>query len=75
MDDYFLDAMRSSVEQIKAAAVADGQAIEDAALYPNYALYDTPTSRIFGDNLERLRAIKKRVDPNDVMGLAGGFKL
>ncbi|KAF8915512.1 hypothetical protein CPB85DRAFT_1217667 [Mucidula mucida] len=75
MDDYFLDAMRSSVEQIKAAAVADGQAIEDAALYPNYALYDTPTSRIFGDNLERLRAIKARVDPNDVMGLAGGFKL
>ncbi|KAF9009146.1 FAD-binding domain-containing protein [Hymenopellis radicata] len=75
MDEYFLDGMRLSVKQITAAAVADGQAIQDVALYPNYALYDTPPSRIFGDNLERLKALKARVDPHDVMGLAGGFKL
>ncbi|KAF9009152.1 FAD-binding domain-containing protein [Hymenopellis radicata] len=50
-------------------------AIQDVALYPNYALFDTPPSRIFGDNVERLKAIKARVDPHDVMGLAGGFKL
>ncbi len=67
--------MRLSAKQITAAAVADGQAIEDVALYPNYALFDTPLERIFGGNVERLKVIKARVDPDDVMGLAGGFKL
>ncbi|KAF8915498.1 hypothetical protein CPB85DRAFT_1172110, partial [Mucidula mucida] len=49
--------------------------VRDASLYPNYALYDVPVERIFGNNLKRLRDIKARVDPRDVMALTGGFKL
>ncbi|KAJ7840337.1 hypothetical protein B0H13DRAFT_2239523 [Mycena leptocephala] len=55
-------------------AVGEGQAITQAPLYTNYALYDTPLERIYGDNVARLRTIKAAVDPDNVMGLAGGFK-
>ena len=46
-----------------------------AAVYPNYALFDTPLEDIYGANIPRLQAIKSAVDPENVMGLAGGFKL
>jgi hypothetical protein len=29
---------------------------------------------MYGDNLKRLREIRERYDPTDVMGLAGGWK-
>jgi hypothetical protein len=29
---------------------------------------------MYGEHLERLREIKKRHDPGDVVGLAGGWK-
>ena len=44
------------------------------ALYGNYADANTPLSDIYGDNLPSLRALKAKVDPRNVMGLAGGFK-
>ncbi|KAH9054949.1 hypothetical protein EDB87DRAFT_1644067 [Lactarius vividus] len=52
-----------------------GQNVSYASVYPNYALFDTPLEDIYGANLPRLRAIKQAVDPKNVMGLAGGFKL
>jgi len=30
---------------------------------------------MYAENLERLRAIRRRYDPGNVMGLAGGWKL
>ena len=49
--------------------------IKSSPLYPNYATWDAPLERIYGPNLEKLREVKRRVDPDDVMGLAGGFKI
>ena len=46
----------------------------DAPFYPNYALADTPLERMYGTNVGKLRALKKKVDPSNAMGLAGGFK-
>lgn len=46
-----------------------------AALYPNYAIFDTPVESIYGSNLDRMRKVKAAVDPDNVMGLAGGFKV
>ena len=45
-----------------------------AAVYVNYALFDTPLEDMYGGNVPKLREIKAEVDPGDVMGLAGGFK-
>jgi len=75
LDDTVVKALRSYSDAATAAAVADGQNLSHAAVYPNYALFDTPLEDIYGANLPRLHAIKKAVDPKNVMGLAGGFKL
>ncbi|KAH9168080.1 FAD-binding domain-containing protein [Lactarius sanguifluus] len=75
LDDTVSKGMRTLSDTVTAAAVADGQNVSHAAVYPNYALFDTPLEEIYGANLPRLHAIKKAVDPKNVMGLAGGFKI
>lgn len=57
-------------------AVAEGQsAVPSAPHYPNYAIYSTPLSEIWGTSLSVLTTLKETYDPNDVMGLAGGWKV
>ncbi|KIY67237.1 FAD-binding domain-containing protein [Cylindrobasidium torrendii FP15055 ss-10] len=74
-DDTFYDAIKQSSAQLTAVAKADGQDVDGAAPYVNYALYDTKVEDIYGDNLGKMREVKKRVDPAGVMALAGGFKI
>lgn len=42
--------------------------------YNNYAVFTTPVSDIYGENLPFLRELKRRYDPEGVMDLAGGWK-
>ncbi|ESK94352.1 hypothetical protein Moror_8217 [Moniliophthora roreri MCA 2997] len=75
-DDDYHNAMRQTSRRITEAALADGQAgVDTAALYPGYAIFDTPAEQIWGESLGRLKEVKKRVDPQNVMGLTGGFKV
>ncbi|KAG6872962.1 hypothetical protein C0995_004716 [Termitomyces sp. Mi166 len=74
-DDEFHDAARQSAAQIKAVAVAEGQDVSDVAIYLNYAIYDTPLEGLYGSNVPMLQVLKASIDPTNVMGLAGGFKL
>jgi hypothetical protein len=74
MDDAFHKAIRQSAASIKAKAIAEGQNVAEAAVYTNYATFDTPLKDIYGNNVGRLKKIKATYDPRDVMGLAGGFK-
>ncbi|TFK36628.1 hypothetical protein BDQ12DRAFT_686234 [Crucibulum laeve] len=75
-DQEFYTAARESSDRIRDAAFSDGQIdILDAPLYPNIALFDTPLEKMYGINVPRLHRIKTAVDPMNVMGLAGGFKL
>ncbi|KAF8188711.1 FAD dependent oxidoreductase [Pholiota molesta] len=74
-DDDFHEAAKASAATVYNAALAEGQAgIAGAAIYPNYAIFDTPLSNIYGGNLPALQALKASVDPTNVMGLAGGFR-
>jgi hypothetical protein len=68
-------ALWQSTNTIRAAAVADGQNITNVAVYGNYALIGTPVESLYGANLPRLSSIGNNVDPNNVMALAGGFKI
>ncbi|KAF8124592.1 FAD dependent oxidoreductase [Boletus edulis] len=75
-DQLNQDAVRTSARTLQASAMNAGQNdIANAALYPNYAIFDTPLVNMYGANLPSLQAIKAAVDPEDVMGLAGGFML
>ncbi|GLB39882.1 putative oxygen-dependent FAD-linked oxidoreductase family protein [Lyophyllum shimeji] len=74
-DADFHEAARQSAARIKELAVREGQKVADAPTYPNLAIYDTPLEAMYGtDNVAKLKALKNKVDPENVMGLAGGFK-
>jgi len=72
LDEEVYDAIRTSAQTLEAHAMNGG--VTNAVVYPNYAIFDTPLVDLYGTNLPRLQAIKAAVDPEDVMGLAGGFK-
>ena len=74
LDETMASALRQIYDTIRTTALADGQNVSNAAVYVNYALYDTPLENMYGGNVEKLREIKAAIDPDDVMGLAGGFK-
>ena len=68
------DNMRALSAELTHAGIKDGQDLEHAARYTNYALFGTPLEQIYGKNVPRLREIKERYDPHRVMDLTGGFK-
>ena len=74
LDEMMAFALRNISTTIHAAALADGQNVSHVAVYPNYALFGTPLEDMYGGNVERLRKIRAAIDPEDVMGLAGGWK-
>ncbi|EKG19765.1 hypothetical protein MPH_02911 [Macrophomina phaseolina MS6] len=75
-DDFWHDAMRTSAETLVNVAIKEGIYLEEFTMYPNYALFDTSAEDLYGQrNAARLRQIRERVDPEDVMGLAGGFMI
>jgi Berberine and berberine like len=74
LDKTMAFALRQISHSIHAAALADGQNVSHAAKYVNYALFGTPLKDMYGENVVRLRKIRSAIDPEDVMGLAGGWK-
>ncbi|KAK7038744.1 hypothetical protein VNI00_010629 [Paramarasmius palmivorus] len=74
-DEFFVNAVRDAQQAIHARTIEEGQGFPDDILYNNYAPAGTPLELLYGDNLERLRQIKRRIDPENVMGLSGGFKI
>ncbi|KAF8267726.1 hypothetical protein EI94DRAFT_1700781 [Lactarius quietus] len=71
--DTMTRAIREAGDNLRAAALKDGQDIEHAAVYPNYALFDTPLEDMYGRMCHGCR-IAAGHRSEDVMGLAGGFK-
>ncbi|GJE93063.1 FAD dependent oxidoreductase [Phanerochaete sordida] len=75
-DDAVMQAaIKQSAAHLKAVAVAEGQNVADAPVYGNYAAPGTSVQDVFGDSLPRMRKTKQRIDPHNVMALAGGWKV
>jgi hypothetical protein len=74
LDDEMAFVVRNITDTIRDVALADGQNVANAAKYPNYATFGTPLEEMYGGNVERLRKIRASVDPDDVMGLTGGWR-
>jgi len=72
-DTAIYEAMIQSVEHLTRVAIAGGQDVAAAPLYPNYVVDGVPVERMYEENLERLKAIKAVYDPAGVMRLAGGW--
>jgi hypothetical protein len=74
-DDEFVASNRETVNRLAVVAKAEGLLLTDPpALYGNYVDAETPLVDIYGDNLPILQALQAKIDPKNVMGLAGGFK-
>lgn len=73
-DKIIQDAVRESTRVLEQVASQLGERDAAASVYSNYAIFDTPLQDIYGGKVARLKAIKANVDPQNVMGLAGGFK-
>ena len=76
-DGYMETAVKSIIQSIRDIAVREGQDVVGGknAKYPGYAAFWTPLEDLYGESLPRLKEVKKKYDPEDVMGLAGGYKL
>lgn len=76
-DSDFYAAVEQSKIALQTALRLNGQLVaQQASAYPNYALFDTPLNQLYGAaNVKALKKLKKMVDPNNVMGLTGGFRL
>ena len=75
-DAIFKKGLVDIRDALEAKLVEEGYTgVTTAPLYSNYALWDVPLNRIYGSNLERLQEVKRKVDPEDIMGLTGGFKI
>lgn len=61
----------------KAVSLGASKAKGDPEVHypPNYSMDITPSSLIYGHNTKWLREVQKRVDPDDLVSLTGGFKL
>ncbi|KAG2065901.1 FAD-binding domain-containing protein [Suillus decipiens] len=73
-DNTMFDAVSASARHMIETLTNNGQDIANVAVYPNSAPPNTGLETMYGDNVPRLQAIKNAVDPNNVMGLTGGWK-
>jgi hypothetical protein len=73
-DDYFRNAIVQSANLIADQAKAEGQDLSKYTLYPNYAINGTSAVDMYGTvNAARLRKLRSKYDPDDVMGLTTFF--
>ena len=66
--------LRALSAKLIQTGIEDGQDLNNASHYTNYAISGTPLERMYGENVHRLGEIRKKYDPHRVMDLTGGFK-
>ncbi|KAL5500910.1 hypothetical protein ACEPAH_9297 [Sanghuangporus vaninii] len=69
---FVISSLKEFSSIIQTEAVAEGVSRWDDILYPNYALDGTPLELMYGSNVEMLREIAAKYDPDRIMRLTGG---
>lgn len=73
-DDFHATAVASQAHLINAQISLGQKNLANTPYYPNYAITGTPLEKMYGANIPALVELKQRVDPTNIMGLAGGWK-
>ncbi|KAL5500909.1 hypothetical protein ACEPAH_9296 [Sanghuangporus vaninii] len=69
---FVVSSVKEFSSIIQTEAVAEGVSRWDDILYPNYAIDGTPLELMYGSNVETLREIAAKYDPDRIMRLTGG---
>jgi hypothetical protein len=54
------------LEEIRKVALEEEATTNDAPIYSNFTLEDTPVEHIYRENLQRLREVRKNCNPDDL---------
>jgi len=74
-DDFWVREMNKALRSIYHVALSEGCMTMDFPYYSNTSLEDVPVERIYLGNLERLSKVRAKYDPDDVMGMTGGYRI
>ncbi|KAG0701510.1 hypothetical protein DFH29DRAFT_555526 [Suillus ampliporus] len=74
-DKYWIELTKQILQSIRKVAKQEGCTNDELPSYCNTSLADTPVQDIYKNNLSKLKKIRAKYDPNDVMGRAGGFRI
>ena len=75
-DDVWIDRMKEALGRIRQNALDEGCTTRDAPVYCNTTLEAATTpDQIYRGNLAKLSTLRKRYDPDNVLGRTGGFRI
>ena len=74
-DAFWIDQMNRALSAIEAKVYGVGVAPSKPIYCNNTLAKRTTVSSVYRQNLESLSKTRKKYDPNDVMGQAGGFRI
>ncbi|KDQ34144.1 hypothetical protein PLEOSDRAFT_1025037, partial [Pleurotus ostreatus PC15] len=74
-DKFWLATMQHALDDIKVVARREGCIYEDSPAYPILDFGTTDAEVVYRENIDKLIAIRKKYDPDNVMGLTGGLKI
>ncbi|KAM6496653.1 hypothetical protein JOM56_007126 [Amanita muscaria] len=72
-DKYWLEKISNSLKELRKVALKENCTTENLPMYLNITLEDTSVKDIYRDHYEELKRLRRKYDPNNVMGLAAGF--
>jgi len=74
-DAYWIGLLMQILQSIQKVAKQEGCTHDQLPVYCNTSLADTPVENIYKNNLWKLRRIRAKYDPNEMMSRAGGFRI
>lgn len=74
-DKFWVKTMKDALEAVRRVAIEEGVTRDDAPVYLNVTLEDTPVEHIYRGNLQKLREVRARYDPDNFWSLTGGFRI